>query len=114
MPNGCNTICNLCVCPTSPVSVYFSLEPRISLSHRYSILGEGGDREGIIPRFCNEMFAVAQERLDEDATLGIKISMSYVEIYNEKVRDLLEKRRKGELTALGMEHMRIDIVSEKL
>ena len=30
--------------------------------------------------------------------------MSYVEIYNEKVRDLLEKRKKGqpELSSLGM------------
>eukprot|EP00993_Chasmostoma_nieuportense_P003205 NODE_393_length_2304_cov_132.810289_g364_i0.p1 GENE.NODE_393_length_2304_cov_132.810289_g364_i0~~NODE_393_length_2304_cov_132.810289_g364_i0.p1 ORF type:complete len:680 (+),score=185.19 NODE_393_length_2304_cov_132.810289_g364_i0:81-2120(+) len=61
----------------------------------YSIQGEPGTSEGIIPRFCHDMFAVAQEKLEDDANLTIKISMSYIEIYNEKVRDLLEKRRKG-------------------
>ncbi len=57
---------------------------------------------GIIPRLCSELFAIAQEKLDEDPTLTIKITMSFLEIYNEKVRDLLEKRRKGqqELSAL--------------
>lgn len=52
---------------------------------------------GIIPRLCTELFAVAQERLDEDPTLTIKITMSFLEIYNEKVRDLLEKKRKGQV-----------------
>lgn len=68
----------------------------------FSVQGEGADASGIIPRLCSELFAVAQERLDEDPTLTIKITMSYLEIYNEKVRDLLEKKRKGqpELTSL--------------
>lgn len=62
----------------------------------YSVQGESGDGSGIVPRLCTELFAVAQEKLDEDPTLTIKISMSFIEIYNEKVRDLLEKRRKGQ------------------
>eukprot|EP01006_Ploeotia_vitrea_P054234 TRINITY_DN67865_c6_g1_i1.p1 TRINITY_DN67865_c6_g1~~TRINITY_DN67865_c6_g1_i1.p1 ORF type:complete len:639 (+),score=43.72 TRINITY_DN67865_c6_g1_i1:34-1950(+) len=69
----------------------------------YSILGEQNrENEGIIPRFCRDMFALAQEKLEEDPTLNIKLSLSFIEIYNEKVRDLLEKRKKGdkELTSL--------------
>lgn len=69
----------------------------------YSILGGNSrESEGIIPRFCRDMFAMAQEKLDEDPTLTIKISMSYIEIYNEKVRDLLEKKKskQAELTSL--------------
>eukprot|EP01006_Ploeotia_vitrea_P062670 TRINITY_DN84209_c0_g1_i1.p1 TRINITY_DN84209_c0_g1~~TRINITY_DN84209_c0_g1_i1.p1 ORF type:complete len:663 (+),score=31.74 TRINITY_DN84209_c0_g1_i1:23-1990(+) len=77
----------------------------------YSILGpptappQGGrDTDGIIPRFCRDMFALAQEKLEEDPTLNVKISMSYIEIYNEKVRDLLEKRksRNVELSELDL------------
>lgn len=35
-----------------------------------------------------------EERLDEYPNLTIKISLSYIEIYNEKVRDLLERHLK--------------------
>ena len=73
----------------------------------YSVQGEGGDKAGLVPRICNDIFAVAQEKLEEDPNLTIKISMSFMEIYNEKVRDLLEKRRKGqpELTPLELREL---------
>ena len=47
------------------------------------------DNEGILPRLVRDLFNVVEERLDEDSTLNIKITMSFVEVYNEKVRDLL-------------------------
>ena len=64
--------------------------------------GEGiaiGEDEGIIPRLMRDLFKEAQERVEaaaeEGTQLTVKISMSYLEVYNEKVRDLLCKRRNG-------------------
>eukprot|EP00906_Rhabdomonas_costata_P006732 RCo009771 len=67
----------------------------------YSILGEKGN-EGVIPRFCRALLGLAQEKLEQDPTLSVKIAMTFIEIYNEKVRDLLERKRPGqhELTTL--------------
>eukprot|EP00755_Sulcionema_specki_P006434 Sspe_Gene.35470::Locus_17175_Transcript_1_1_Confidence_1.000_Length_2418::g.35470::m.35470/K17914/KIF13; kinesin family member 13 len=63
--------------------------------------------EGLVPRLCRDVFGVVQERLDRDETLSIKVIMSMVEIYNEKVRDLLPA------TPLprGQEAPNLDIVS---
>lgn len=67
----------------------------------YSIMGEK-DNEGLMPRFCQTLLGFAQEKLDSDPTMSIKVAMCLVEIYNEKVRDLLEKKKPGqeELTSL--------------
>lgn len=56
----------------------------------------------MIPRFCSAMMGMAQDKLQADSSLSIKITMEYIEIYNEKIRDLLEKRKPGqaELTEL--------------
>ena len=63
----------------------------------YSIQGLSHDAKddlsGVVPRFCKDLLAVAQESLELDATLSIKIALSMIEIYNEKVRDLLEKKK---------------------
>jgi kinesin family protein 1 len=55
----------------------------------YSMMG-GDEDPGIIPRICNTLF----ERLDarqagKDANHSNRIEVSYLEIYNEAVRDLL-------------------------
>lgn len=40
---------------------------------------------GIIPRFCHEIFS----RVSLDHKNGITVEISYFEIYNEKIHDLL-------------------------
>lgn len=45
----------------------------------YTLCGEGS---GIIPRFCNELLIQKQKK-------EFQLSMSYYEIYNEKIHDLL-------------------------
>ena len=51
--------------------------------------------DGLIPRLLQELFRGAQERVEEDAGLTVKITMSYLEVYMERVRDLLAPRRPG-------------------
>eukprot|EP00906_Rhabdomonas_costata_P027526 RCo039076 len=57
----------------------------------YSMLGaDNPEHEGLLPRICKELFELCQELQAEDPTLIIKIQVSFVEVYNEKIRDLLE------------------------
>ncbi|RCH93343.1 kinesin-like protein Klp8 [Rhizopus azygosporus] len=60
----------------------------------YTMMGYGEDK-GIIPRTCEELF----ERIDDLSTpeLSYQVEVSYIEIYNEKVRDLLNPANKGNL-----------------
>ena len=46
------------------------------------------DHPGLIPRLCNVLF----ERIESESQTGqsFKVEVSYMEIYNEKVRDLLD------------------------
>lgn len=41
--------------------------------------------DGMIPRACNDLFAMIDEKCDGNA----KVELSYLEIYNEELRDLL-------------------------
>ena len=45
---------------------------------------------GIIPRLCNAMFSQIDQCDDEG--LAYKVEVSYMEIYNEKVHDLLDPK----------------------
>ncbi|XP_065844044.1 kinesin-like protein KIF13A isoform X2 [Oscarella lobularis] len=56
----------------------------------YTMMGAPGQK-GIIPRLCDSLF----ERIssNDDTRLTFKVEVSYMEIYNEKVRDLLDPRR---------------------
>ena len=63
--------------------------------------GEGCDpaMRGIIPRVCDELFTKVQERRefeaakeDESKRWELDVSVTFVEIYLEKVRDLLDKK----------------------
>ncbi|KAI8341618.1 hypothetical protein EDC96DRAFT_522632 [Choanephora cucurbitarum] len=60
----------------------------------YSMMGYGEDK-GITPRTCSELF----ERIADLSSdkLKFQVEVSYIEIYNEKVRDLLNPANKGNL-----------------
>lgn len=61
----------------------------------YSMMGYGKEY-GVIPRICQSMF----QRIDDiqrDKQLGCTVEVSYLEIYNERVRDLLNPSNKGNL-----------------
>ncbi|KAI9824202.1 MAG: kinesin-like protein Klp8 [Thelocarpon impressellum] len=61
----------------------------------YSMMGYG-DEAGVIPNICRDMFERIGE-LQRDSTLGCTVEVSYLEIYNERVRDLLNPSTKGNL-----------------
>lgn len=53
----------------------------------YTMLGEGrGDEQGVIPLMCRELFAQIQER---QASKTVTVHCSVLEIYNERIKDLL-------------------------
>ncbi|CAG8567553.1 10363_t:CDS:2 [Gigaspora margarita] len=60
----------------------------------YSMMGYGEDK-GIIPLTCCELF----NRIDRncDNTVTYQVQVSYIQIYNERVRDLLNPKNKGNL-----------------
>ncbi|ORY91101.1 hypothetical protein BCR43DRAFT_558842 [Syncephalastrum racemosum] len=60
----------------------------------YSMMGYGEDH-GIIPRTCDELFERIKQ--NNDPNLQYRVEVSYIEIYNEKVRDLLNPKNKGNL-----------------
>ena len=61
----------------------------------YSMMGYG-EETGVIPRICENMFERITE-LQEDKNLTYTVEVSYLEIYNERVRDLLNPSTKGNL-----------------
>ena len=50
----------------------------------------GIDQRGIIPRLCDTLFELIVS--NSDPGLSFKVEVSYMEIYNEKVRDLLDPK----------------------
>ncbi|PLW15697.1 hypothetical protein PCANC_14326 [Puccinia coronata f. sp. avenae] len=62
----------------------------------YSMMGYGQDR-GIIPLTCSALFDRIQEKLVTDPTVRYTVEVSFMEIYNERVRDLLNPKNKGNL-----------------
>lgn len=60
----------------------------------YSMMGHGAE-PGIIPRICKDMF----KRIDvlEGEHVHTIVEVSYLEIYNERVRDLLNPATRGNL-----------------
>ena len=62
----------------------------------YSMMGYGED-QGVIPRICRDMFQRIEKMHHEDKNLTSTVEVSYLEIYNERVRDLLNPSTKGNL-----------------
>ncbi|PWY71828.1 kinesin-domain-containing protein [Aspergillus sclerotioniger CBS 115572] len=61
----------------------------------YSMMGYGKEF-GVIPRICQSMFERITS-IQQDKNLGCTVEVSYLEIYNERVRDLLNPSNKGNL-----------------
>lgn len=61
----------------------------------YSMMGYGKEA-GVIPKICQDMFERIGE-LQQDKNLRCTVEVSYLEIYNERVRDLLNPSTKGNL-----------------
>ena len=61
----------------------------------YSMMGYG-EESGVIPRICQNMFERITD-LQKDKNLTYTVEVSYLEIYNERVRDLLNPSTKGNL-----------------
>lgn len=61
----------------------------------YSMMGYGTEY-GVIPKICQDMFVRIGE-LQKDKSLTCTVEVSYLEIYNERVRDLLNPSTKGNL-----------------
>eukprot|EP00045_Choanoeca_perplexa_P016108 m.212998 g.212998 ORF g.212998 m.212998 type:complete len:1764 (+) comp17171_c0_seq1:162-5453(+) len=53
----------------------------------YTMMGGDGSSKGLIPRLCQQLFETIDA--NEDANLKFRVEVTYMEIYNEKVRDLL-------------------------
>lgn len=57
---------------------------------------DGADK-GIIPLTCSELFQRVNEKMAVDPVTKFTVEVSYIEIYNEKVRDLLNPKNTGNL-----------------
>ncbi|KAK4545681.1 hypothetical protein LTR36_002635 [Oleoguttula mirabilis] len=62
----------------------------------YSMMGYG-EEEGVIPRICRDMFERIESMHARDKNVSSTVEVSYLEIYNERVRDLLNPTTKGNL-----------------
>ncbi|XP_065186816.1 kinesin-like protein KIF13B isoform X2 [Sycon ciliatum] len=54
----------------------------------YTMMGTPSDK-GVIPKLCDTIFDRIKAKQEGDPRLTCKVEVSYMEIYNEKVRDLL-------------------------
>ncbi|KAG5483358.1 hypothetical protein LSCM1_04905 [Leishmania martiniquensis] len=65
----------------------------------------GGEGSGVTPRICLEIFA-RKASVEAEGHSRWSVEVGYVEVYNERVSDLLGKRKKG---AKGGEEVYVDV-----
>lgn len=53
------------------------------------------DESGLIPRICNVLFSKAAADSAADPLCSYAVSVSYLEIYSEKIQDLLDKSKRN-------------------
>ncbi|KAF8495218.1 kinesin-like protein [Russula emetica] len=90
--NACILACEFCIRITRYL---FDTTPKMGkpdLENRT----DGLDK-GIIPQTCSELFARVADKCTADEHLKFTVEVSYIEIYNEKVRDLLNPKNAGNL-----------------
>ncbi|XP_072442187.1 kinesin-like protein KIF1B isoform X14 [Chiloscyllium punctatum] len=62
----------------------------------YTMMGkQDKDHQGIIPQLCEELFEKINDNSNSDVSYSVEVS--YMEIYCERVRDLLNPKTKGNL-----------------
>lgn len=72
----------------------------------YTMMGMQQDgQEGIIPQVCKDLFDRIRNNSSPD--LKYSVEVSYMEIYCERVRDLLNPKNKGE--KIAVEYCKISI-----
>ena len=59
----------------------------------YTMMGARGvrDERGMTPRLCEDLFTRIELMKQKDPTFSFTVCASYIEVYNEKVHDLLAK-----------------------
>ncbi|OWP01733.1 hypothetical protein B2J93_2325 [Marssonina coronariae] len=62
----------------------------------YSMMGYGSEA-GVVPKICQDMFERISTMQQQDRNVKYTVEVSYLEIYNERVRDLLNPATKGNL-----------------
>ncbi|KAF5225197.1 hypothetical protein ECC02_001743 [Trypanosoma cruzi] len=64
----------------------------------HSLFGDLNSKEGygVAPRFAQDMIEEAQLRVESDSAATIKFFVTMIEVYMEKVRDLLAPRARGQ------------------
>lgn len=53
------------------------------------------DTNGLIPRLCTSLFARCAKESSEDSSMSFKVNVSYLEVYAEKIQDLLDKSKRN-------------------
>lgn len=70
----------------------------------WSMQGAGGDLQGIIPRMNNALFDRIANEKKSSTSIHFLVTVSYFEIYNEIIFDLLDpSKRKGNTASAGLE-----------
>jgi len=78
----------------------------------YTIMGID-DQPGMIPRCVTELF-VYKEALETDARKELRIWLSYAEIYNEHIRDLLSSGDEAPCELKIVDHPRLGVIVPQL